>query len=219
MRQRLIISEEEKNQIINLHRKFINESGSRIEEQGNPLSNSTLTTGNKISVNSTVPKITSTATPEEKKLIDGALSWVQTNQASIPKTVAEITKFLNDQVAAKKLTPESLPYIKGVIQSNSNGVLKFPPEEIGGTAAPTTTTTTTAAPSQPTVIQKGVKNPKVEALQNKLNEKFKSGLTPDGKWGPKTAAAVQTALASLQSTAQPNAGANDVKSGTATTTT
>ena len=124
MKQRLIITEEEKNQIINLHRKFINEAGPGGIDPNLQQGNTTTTT--------TVAPVTTTTT----------------------------------------------------------------------TVAPVTTTTTTVAP---VAIQKGVKNPKVETLQNKLNEKFKSGLTPDGKWGPKTAAAVQTALASLQGAQQPNA--------------
>lgn len=114
MKQRLIITEEEKNQIINLHRKFINEAGPGGIDPNLQQGNTTTTT----------------------------------------------------------------------------------------TVAPVTTTTTTVAPVS---IQKGVKNPKVEALQTKLNEKFNSGLVVDGKWGPKTAAAVQTALASLQGAQQPNA--------------
>jgi len=35
---------------------------------------------------------------------------------------------------------------------------------------------------------------KIVALQTALNNKFKSGLKPDGKWGPKTATAVLNAL-------------------------
>jgi hypothetical protein len=41
------------------------------------------------------------------------------------------------------------------------------------------------------------KNTKVESLQNTLNEKFKSGLGADGKWGIKTATAVLNSLKSL----------------------
>jgi hypothetical protein len=43
------------------------------------------------------------------------------------------------------------------------------------------------------------KNTKVETLQNTLNEKFKSGLGADGKWGIKTATAVLNSLKSLPS--------------------
>lgn len=47
---------------------------------------------------------------------------------------------------------------------------------------------------QDTVIQPGVFNQKVLDLQNHLNTKFNAGLIADGKLGPKTLAAVQTAL-------------------------
>jgi lysozyme family protein len=47
---------------------------------------------------------------------------------------------------------------------------------------------------QDTVIQPGVFNQKVLDLQNHLNTKFNAGLTADGKLGPKTLAAAQTAL-------------------------
>lgn len=41
---------------------------------------------------------------------------------------------------------------------------------------------------------------KIMDLQNKLNEKFNSGLIADGKWGFKTAAAVLSAMKSLSNT-------------------
>ena len=114
MEKKLIITEDEKNEILNLHRKFISEQVTRQPEIG--------------SLKTKPAQTIATNTPEAK------------------------------------------------LQQS------------------TTTQTTTQAPVTSAPIQAGVKNPKVEALQNKLNEKFKSGLVPDGKWGPKTAAAVQKAL-------------------------
>lgn len=63
-------------------------------------------------------------------------------------------------------------------------------------AAPTTTTTTAAA-TPVTPIKMGVKYPSIEELQNSLNTKNQAGLTPDGKYGPKTAASVLSALQKL----------------------
>lgn len=62
-----------------------------------------------------------------------------------------------------------------------------------------TTTTQTTTPPQGKVenIQPGVFNQKVMDLQKKLNEKYKSGLIPDGKWGPKTSLAVANVLKGL----------------------
>ena len=54
-----------------------------------------------------------------------------------------------------------------------------------------------AAPAAPAsteipnpTIKMGVKNPRVQLLQQLLNDKFQSGLAPDGKYGPKTANAI-----------------------------
>jgi hypothetical protein len=179
MKNRFTITESEKDRILGLHEQ------ANPLAQGNALTNSTLNTGNKFNVTSTVPKIVSSATPEQKKLIDAANSWVETNKATIPKTVAEITKFLADKVTAKQLTPEALPYVKATIQSNSNGVLVFPNEETGGQPAAKPAT-------QP--INPQVKSAKIEALQTLLNTKYNAGITVDGKVGPKTIIALQNAI-------------------------
>lgn len=160
-------------------------------------------------------KIEAVQTPEqqqnEKAMYDMAKQWIINNKINLNDTPQNIINDINtfamqkDEDGNPTFNQNLIPYIKKSIEDQSGGKISF------AGVTPTnskdnlnTTTTTTVAPAQPTVIQKGVKNPKVEALQNKLNEKFKSGLTPDGKWGPKTAAAVQTALASLQGSQQPN---------------
>jgi hypothetical protein len=165
-------NESEKLRILSLHEQAV----------GYP----SLTNGGNIKINSTVPNIVSTATPEEKKLIDAANSWVESNMSTIPKTVPEITKFLTDKVTEKQLTPESLPYIKAAIQSKSNGTLVFPNEEVGG---------------QPKVevkpIQPGVKNERVAVLQKLLKTKYQKNIKDDGLWGPKTATALSEVLNTL----------------------
>jgi len=56
-----------------------------------------------------------------------------------------------------------------------------------GTETPVANTgTKTPSPT----IKMGVKNPRVQYLQELLNYKFQSGLDPDGKYGPNTAAAI-----------------------------
>jgi hypothetical protein len=65
------------------------------------------------------------------------------------------------------------------------------------TGAPETGTPTTPAPAAATPvtpIKIGVKYPDIETLQNLLKTKFQAVLTPDGKYGPKTAASVLAAL-------------------------
>jgi len=71
------------------------------------------------------------------------------------------------------------------------------------TGAPTTGAPTTGAPEATTQaapvtpIKVGVKYPDIETLQNSLNTKNQAGLTPDGKYGPKTASSVLAALQKL----------------------
>ena len=65
---------------------------------------------------------------------------------------------------------------------------------------PSQTQPTQQQPTQQpsSTFKMGVKNDKVTQIQTKLNEKFKVGLTPDGLWGPKTAAAVAKYLPQLK---------------------
>jgi hypothetical protein len=73
------------------------------------------------------------------------------------------------------------------------------------TGAQTTGTQTTGAPvattqaTPVTPIKIGVKYPSITELQNLLKTKFQAVLTPDGKYGPKTAASVLAALQKLVS--------------------
>jgi peptidoglycan hydrolase-like protein with peptidoglycan-binding domain len=94
-----------------------------------------------------------------------------------------------------------LGYKRGVVISEQTTVsgdnLENIPDETPaantGTEIPaantgTETPVTPAATTGP--IKMGVKNPRVQYLQELLNYKFQSGLDPDGKYGPKTAAAI-----------------------------
>jgi hypothetical protein len=72
-------------------------------------------------------------------------------------------------------------------------------EVLGEQDAPVDGSTSQAPTQQPTQTQQLTK---IQQLQTKLNEKFNSGLTVDGKWGPKTASAVVKALKST-TTQQP----------------
>jgi hypothetical protein len=82
-------------------------------------------------------------------------------------------------------------------ESGINFKPQTPQEMAKGVASATPTTgapaaTTQAAPVTP--IKIGVKYPDIETLQNLLKTKFQAVLTPDGKYGPKTAASVLAAL-------------------------
>jgi hypothetical protein len=71
---------------------------------------------------------------------------------------------------------------------------------------PDTTTPPPAAATPPvaaTPIKIGVKYPSIVELQNSLNTKFQSGLTADGKYGPKTSLSILTALQNLNKVSPP----------------
>lgn len=72
--------------------------------------------------------------------------------------------------------------------------------DVGATTAAGKTTETPATTTTATPIKIGVKYPSIVELQNSLNTKFKSGLTPDGKYGPKTSTSILTALQNLSTT-------------------
>ena len=100
-----------------------------------------------------------------------------------------------------------------VNQDNDNNL---DPKVVVGTTPPAAGTTQPAAgttqpvagtppPSTPsTPIKIGVKYPSIVELQNSLNTKFQSGLTPDGKYGPKTASSVLAALSKTSTTTPTN---------------
>jgi hypothetical protein len=74
-----------------------------------------------------------------------------------------------------------------------------------GTTSGTTSGATTPAPSTPsTPIKIGVKYPSIMELQNSLNTKFQSGLTPDGMYGPKTSSSILAALTKTSTTTTAN---------------
>ena len=103
----------------------------------------------------------------------------------------EMKKIISEEIENMKYL---LGYKRGIVVSEQSTPVAAPT-----TAVPATTTTTPETPVAPTTppptttaqpIQMGVKNPRVQLLQQLLNDKFQSGLDPDGKYGPKTANAI-----------------------------
>jgi hypothetical protein len=69
------------------------------------------------------------------------------------------------------------------------------------TPAVNTSTETPVTPAATTgPIKMGVKNPRVQYLQQLLNDKFQSGLVADGKYGPKTANAIYKNIIAISKT-------------------
>ncbi len=97
---------------------------------------------------------------------------------------------------------ENMKYLLGykrgvVISEQTTPPAATPPAATPDTTTPTPTPTPAATTdatipdattSQP--IKIGVKNPRVQVLQQLLNDKFQSGLVADGLYGPKTANAI-----------------------------
>jgi len=87
--------------------------------------------------------------------------------------------------------------------------------------APTAGAPTTGAPevttqaSPVTPIKTGVSYPSIVELQNLLNTKNQAGLTPDGKYGPKTSASILAALQKVPTTNTNTTPVNTVVGGDA----
>jgi len=88
-----------------------------------------------------------------------------------------------------------LGYKRGVVISEQDTKTM-----VGEQSALPNTTTTPASTTPGTPIKIGVKYPSIVELQNSLNTKFQTGLTPDGKYGPKTAASILSALTKTSTT-------------------
>lgn len=93
-----------------------------------------------------------------------------------------------------------LGYKRGVVISeqtppivNQDEDNSLNPKVVASTEQPVTTQPVSTTPPV-TTINVGVKNPSITELQNSLNTKFQSGLTPDGMYGPKTASSILKAL-------------------------
>jgi hypothetical protein len=107
------------------------------------------------------------------------------NYGNLDPKAAEAIKVAQSMVGGSKPGVE----VGGITGANAGTTPPAGTQPPAGTTPPATTTTTPVTP-----IKIGVKYPSVEELQNSLNTKFKSGLTPDGKYGPKTSASILAAL-------------------------
>jgi hypothetical protein len=129
--------------------------------------------------------ISEQAQNEKDDLIDKYSSKSIANQidlgnfANLNPAAADAIKQAQNMVGGQSLLPTS-----------SSGTTSGSTSSSGTTSGATTQEVSTPA----TPIKIGVKYPSIEELQKTLNTKFQSTLTPDGKYGPKTAASVLAAL-------------------------
>lgn len=192
MKNRFYITEEDKKNILNQHKNYVNEQALSSLTPGKP--NLTLpTSSNKLNVVNKVPQFQ--VDPKVQELINTANKFVADNPKLLTFAVADIENYLNYSF---KDNPAVIPYAKAAFTSK-NPKLIFPDASQQAQPNPATPSPEVKVEN----IQPGVFNQKVLDLQKKLNEKFKSGLTEDGKWGPKTSLAVANALKSNPSAVTP----------------
>lgn len=185
MKNSLYLHEEEKNRILNLHKKLISEQ----------------------TVDPNVKALTDAAATELTRLYPNNEFMNQTAKDINDKLAYETKEgdVNNPEQAAKRVMNNNLvPYIKQLIQTKSGDKIKF---DNVSTVTPVNTTT-----------QTGQQPNKIATLQGIINKNFGGNLVPDGKWGPKTAAAVQKALATKTATTN-TATTNTATANTATANT
>ena len=120
------------------------------------------------------------------KNAQAAVAGVTTQSTSTPAAQQKFNFNPNPNI-----TPESgINFKPQTPQDLSKGVASATPAA-GATTPPAST-------SPVTPIKVGVEYPTIKELQNTLITKFQSDLTPDGKYGPKTAASVLAALQKAQ---------------------
>ena len=104
MKNRFLISEEERNRILGMH---LNEQSTTSYPKFN------------------IPSA-------NQKLIDDANKWINDNKNILTYNVNDVSEILNGKVSRREITSELLPWIKAGIQSQSQGKITFKPEEMGG---------------------------------------------------------------------------------------
>lgn len=98
-----------------------------------------------------------------------------------------------------------LGYKRGVVISEQDMDNSVDPKLVASAEQPAVTTgsttpVSTGSTTPSSTIKMGVVNPRVQYLQQLLNDKFQSGLVADGKYGPKTADAIYKNIIAISKT-------------------
>jgi hypothetical protein len=174
MNKRIIISEDERNRILQQHKKYLSEQDRK----------STYGSG---------------------QYLDDPQNNVQTQQTPQQPPANNDFRFYKPETYQSPQNQTSL--LQAMVNANQPQTPEKPVEK------PIAKTPVT----QKKVVSKGggqqqpqqpakIDNYQVYGIQDILNKKFNLGLSPDGKWGPKTAQAVLDKLAPAQTTPQKPAG-------------
>jgi hypothetical protein len=194
MKNRFIINETEKKRILGLHEDA---SLTNPMLQNNGLSNSTL-------------KTTSPATTIGDKLYQAIITFKTgdpVNDGLVDKSIQllsrpDIKLDLTDMISTFKTSDELNQKLSSLSSSPKPGEKEMA-ELIKKAIYIIRPELSTPVASASAPIQLGVENPKIKTIQELLNSKYQSGLVPDGKWGPKTAAALQKAIATKKGVVTP----------------
>ena len=195
MNRRIIISEEEKNRILQKHNRVLEQDrlSAGLEnpyKQSNPLSNSTLTPGKEF-----VPK-----NPNQNY-------WQNPVKQVVPQPKGVEQYLDNPFDKGNALTNSTLtPGNKFNSETQTIQQVQIPTQSV---EKPVDSPITKTPVTQKKVVSKGggqqqqqqpakIDNYQVYGIQDILNKKFSLGLSPDGKWGPKTAQAVLDKLSPAQ---------------------
>ena len=199
MNKRIIISEDERNRILQKHNRVLEQDrlSAGLEnpyKQSNPLSNSTLTPGKEF-----VPK-----NPNQNY-------WQNPIKPVVPQVPQSkgVEQYLDNPFdKGNALTNSTLtPGNKFNSETQTIQQVQTPTQSV---EKPVDAPITKPPVTQKKVVSKGggqqpqqqqpakIDNYQVYGIQDILNKKFNLGLSPDGKWGPKTAQAVLDKLAPAQ---------------------
>jgi peptidoglycan hydrolase-like protein with peptidoglycan-binding domain len=99
----------------------------------------------------------------------------------------EMKKIISEEIENMKYL---LGYKRGIVVSEQSTPVTAPASATAPTTAAPSTAPVTPSTETTQPIKMGVKNPRVQVLQQLLNDKFQSGLVADGLYGPKTANAI-----------------------------
>ena len=180
MNRRIIISEEEKNRILQKHNRVLEqEYNSRKNKLSAGLDNP-WDTGN--SLTNTLTQTPELKLPTQQPSANNDFRFYDPKTYQAPQT-SPLQAMVNTNQPQTPEKPVEKPIAKTPVPQ------KKVVSKGGGQQQPQ---------QQPAKID----NYQVYGIQDILNKKFNLGLSPDGKWGPKTAQAVLDKLAPAQTTPQ-----------------
>lgn len=188
MNKRIIISEDERNRILQQHKKYLSEQDRKSTFGSGQYLNNPYDTGNALT-NSQL------YTPKD---------YVQTPNLNLPTQQPTQQPQNNDfrfYDPKTYQTPQNQSPLQNMITQTVPGAEQKPKTDVP-VKQKRVVKTSGGGGQQPQQQPAKIDNYQVYGIQDILNKKFNLGLSPDGKWGPKTAQAVLDKLAPAQPNTQ-----------------